>query len=225
MRRSILALVVLAAVLACVTRAEAAPITKVLFSEAAGSIGLQVTKSGDPNLFFLTFVNHPIDAAIVGGAPVPLDPSIGWDVVFGKFILDRTTEVVDGGFSAYDLTAATGAGTLTVLDGATTRLTGTVTLGKLYVKRGGGMFGGMDGFLTNLTVDDGGSAAFANFAGQAALEWGFAYSGLDLQAYLTNPPAQAGYAASSGYIQMPEPATIGLMGLGLVATLVKRRRK
>jgi len=224
MRCSILVLGVLAVIGVCATHVEGAPITKVLFSEVSGSVGLQVTQSGsDPDLFYLTFVNHPIDAAIVAGTSVPADPSIGWDVLFGALILDRTTGVVDGSFSVYDLSAS-GAGTLDVLDGATTRLTGNVVLGKLYVKQNG-MFGAMDGTLTNLTVDVGGSAAFADFAAQSALEWGFAYSGLDLQAYLTNPPAQAGYAASSGYIQVPEPATIGLLGAGLVAALVARRRR
>jgi len=223
MRRSILAVGALAAILACGTQVEGAPITKVLFSEVAGSVGLEVTQSGNPNVFTLTFVKHPIDAAIVAGVHAPGDPSVGWDVVFGPFTLDRTTEVVNGGFSAYDLTAAAGGGTLTILDGPTTRLTGTVTLGKLYVRQNG-MFGGMDGTLENLTVDAGTSTAFADFAGQTALEWGFAYSGLGLHMYLTSPPAQPGYAATSGYIQTPEPATVGLMGLGLLAALVKRRR-
>lgn len=225
MRRSILAVGALAAILACGTQVEGAPITKVLFSEVAKSVGLEVTQSGNPDVFTLTFVKHPIDAAIVAGAHVPGDPSVGWDVVFGPFTLDRTTEVVAGGFSAYDLSAAAGGGgsTLTVLDGATTRLTGTVTLGKLYVRQNG-MFGGMDGTLDNLTVDAGGSAAFADFAGETSLQWGFGYSGLGLHMYLTSPPAQPGYAATSGYIQTPEPATVGLMGLGLLAALVKRRR-
>jgi hypothetical protein len=224
MRRSILVLVALAAVLAGVTHVEGAPITKVLFSEVSGSIGLRVTQSGsDPDLFYLTFVNHPIDAAIVAGAPAPADASIGWDVLFGPLVLDRTTAVAEGSFSVYDLSVSPGADTLDVLDGMTSRLTGDVMLGKLYVKQGG-MFGAMDGMLTDLTVDDGGSAAFTDFAAQTALEWGFAYSGLDLDAYLTNPPVQAGYAASAGYIQVPEPATIGLMGLGLAAALIKRRK-
>jgi len=225
MRRSILVLVALAAVLAGVTHVEGAPITKVLFSEVSGSVGLQVTQSGsDPDLFYLTFVNHPIDAALVAGAPAPADPSVGWDVLFGPFVLDRTMAAVEGSFSVYDLSSmAPGADTLDVLDGLTSRLTADVTLGKLYVKQGG-MFGGMDGTLTNLTVDDGGSAAFTDFAAQTDLEWGFAYSGLDLDAYLTNPPVQAGYAASAGYIQVPEPATIALMGLGLAAALIKRRK-
>ncbi|HUU92871.1 MAG TPA: PEP-CTERM sorting domain-containing protein [Phycisphaerae bacterium] len=191
----------------------------------SGAPGLQVTQSGiDPDLFYLTFAKHSIDAAIVGDVPAPADPSIGWDVFFGALVLDRTTGVVEGTFSVYNLSVASGADTLDVLDGATPRLTGDVVLGKLYVKQNG-LFGGMDGTLTNLTVDDGGSAAFADFAAQSPLQWGFAYSGLDLQAYLANPPAQAGYAASSGYIQVPEPATIGLIGIGLVTALVARRRR
>ena len=78
MRRVLLCAVVLSACLTIVVPTEAG-ITKSLFSEQSGSIGLQVTLfQSDPNYAQLTFVNHPIDGAILNDSPAGGDPSIGW---------------------------------------------------------------------------------------------------------------------------------------------------
>ena len=225
MRRIILCAVVLSACLSIVVPAEAG-ITKSLFSEQSGSIGLQVTLfQSDPDYAQLTFVNHPIDGAILNDAPAGGDPSIGWDVIFGPLFVDRTSRFVNGAFAEYTLLVPVGQ-TLTVMDGINTRLSGTISVGTLYTKLSGN-FGGMDALkgLTVNSINDGGSAVFQEYAKYAKLDWGFGYSGLNLDAWLVSPPAYSGYAASSGYIMVPEPASLALMGLGGLATFVARRRR
>ena len=226
MRRA-LCLVAGLLVVTALAGAAQAGVTKALFSEASGSIGLQVTLlASDTDYAQLTFVNHPIDGAILDDAVVGGDPSIGWDVNFGPLLVDRTSRVVNGAFAEYALAVPVAGQTLTVVDGVTTRLNGTVGVGTLYTKTGGN-FGGMDapkGLTVNSIAYDG-SSVFEEFSNYLKLDWGFAYSGLDLDAWLQAPPGSSGWAASSGYIMIPEPATLALVLFGAGAVLVRRRRQ
>jgi hypothetical protein len=233
MRRIVLYAVVFGALLALVGRAEAAPVTeaKVLFSPTISSIGMTVTQSGSiPTDYYLTFVPQKIDAAVLNGVQQVGDPSEGWDVIFGPLVVDATSRTVSGMVVYYDIIAAPGHTTLTVQDGATTRLSVTLApLSKLLVIATPGTGGILDTIandLTGLTFDLTGvsSTVFDEFAKAKALDFGFAYSGLDLDKILKNGLA-GGLAGTTGVIQLPEPASMILLGLGGLATFVARRRR
>jgi len=204
---------------------------KVLFSPTLSSVGMTVTQSGsDPNKYFLTFLPQRIDAAVLNGAQVVGDPSEGWDVIFGPLVVDASSRTVVGGIVYYDILSAPGYTTLTVMDGATTRLSATLTpLSKLatFVNW---TFGGLDtqaADLTGLVFDLTGlplsGHVFAEFAKRTNLDFGFAYTGLDLDKILKNRLA-GGLAGTTGHIQLPEPATLALVGLGGLAAAWRRKR-
>jgi hypothetical protein len=219
-------------VLFVVSASAQAGLTKSLFSEPSGSIGLQVTQ--DPmnaNLFYLTFVPQEIDSGILNDAISLSDPSIGWSVFFGPLAINRLTRqtYVAGPATVvtYVVTPLPNTTTLTVADSTlTTHLTGTIHPALLIT--GVGAQGGMmqaDDDLTNVSVPNaGGSPVYQEFANYSFLTWGFTYAGLDLDAYLQSPPAHSGFAATAGYIMTPEPVTLGLMAIGFAAILARRRR-
>ncbi len=232
MRRILLCAVVVSALLVIVVPAGASIVTeaKVLFSPTLSNVGMTVTKSGsDPNEYFLTFVPMAIDAAIINGAQVAGDPSEGWDVIFGPLVVDAASRTVVGGmFALYDIVAAPGHTTLTVKDGATTRLSATLTpQSKLMtlVSGTGGVLDTQAADLTGLSFDLAGvsSTVFDEFAKRTNLDFGFAYSGLDLDKILHNRLA-GGLAGATGHIQLPEPATMALLGLGGLIAVLRRKR-
>ena len=221
------------ACLAMVVPAGAGIVTeaKVLFSPAIGKVGMTVTQSGStPTDYYLTFVPQKIDAAVLNGVQQVGDPSEGWDVIFGPLVVDAASRTVVGGlFALYDIVAASGYETLTVEDGGTTRLSATLTPQSKLVTMVGGTGGVLDtqaADLTGLTFDLTGvsSTVFDEFAKAKALDFGFAYSGLDLDKILKNGLA-GGLAGTTGVIQLPEPASMILLGLGGLATFVARRRR
>lgn len=233
MRRVLLCAVVLSACLAIVVPAEAGIVTeaKVLFSPTISSVGMTVTQSGsNPTDYYLTFVPQKIDAAVLNGVQQVGDPSEGWDVIFGQLVVDASSRMVSGMVVYYDIIAVPGHTTLTVKDGATTRLSATLApLSKLLVIATPGTGGILDTIaadLTGLTFDLTGvsSTVFAEFAKAKDLDFGFAYSGLDLDKILKNGLA-GGLAGTTGVIQLPEPASMILLGLGGLATFVARRRR
>jgi hypothetical protein len=204
--------------------------TKSLFSEPDGSYGLQITQAGNnPDLFYLTFVPQQVDVAILNDLPVA-DTSVGWNVNFGRFAIDRNLRwtYAAGPLTVvvYDVLIIPDEDTLTVLDGLTARLTATADA--TYIVTGVGSFSGTmqaDGGLTNVSVPDaGGSAVYGEFANYNTLTWGFAYTGFDLDDYLQNPPGYSGFAATAGFILIPEPASLGLVAIGLAALFARRRR-
>jgi hypothetical protein len=212
--------------------AAQAGLTKSLFSEPSGSIGLQVTQDAlNQDLFYLTFVPQEVDSGILNDAISVADPSIGWSVYFGPLAINRQTRqtYIAGPATVvtYVVTPLPNTTTLTVADGAlTTHLTGTIHPALLIT--GVGSQGGMlqaDDDLTNVSVPDaGGSPVYQEFANYSFLTWGFTYAGFDLDAYLWAPPGYSGFAATAGYIMTPEPASMGLMALGLAALFARRRR-
>jgi hypothetical protein len=187
-----------------------------------------VTPTGDPDVFHLTFTQLPVDMAVLNGTEQPADASIGWDVVFGPLVIDRTTRVVDGTFALYDIAPLAGQETLTVSEGATTHLEATLAPKSQIAMWIGGTLGGLDtvaGDLEDLSVpDDGGSVVFQAFAGEDTLDFGFSYSGLDIDSILTN--GGMGVTGVTGFIQVtPEPATLAFLGAGAAAVLAVRRRR
>jgi hypothetical protein len=233
MRRITLSAVLVLACLATAVPAEAAIITeaKVLFSPIVSNVGMTVTQSGsDPNDYFLTFAPMVIDAAVINGSQVAGDPCEGWDVLFGPMVVDATSRTVVGGmFALYDIVAAPGHTTLTVKDGGTTRLSATLTPQSKLLTYVSGTIGGLDtqaADLTGLVFDLTGvtSQPFDEFAKRTDLDFGFAYSGLDLDKILNNRLA-GGLAGATGHIQLPEPATLALLGLGGLVAAWRRKRQ
>lgn len=225
MKRALFLVTGFVLVLGLAAGAEAS-LTKSLFSEQSASIGLQVTiLESDDDFAQLTFANHPIDGAILNDAATG-DSSIGWDVLFGPLLVDRTSRAIDGSFAVWDLVVPAQGDTLTVQDGVNVRLNADVSVGKLFTKVGGN-FGGMDapGGLDVKSIAYADSGVFEEYSNFPNLDWGFAYTGLDLDSYLQTPPDYSGFAATAGYIQVPEPVTIGLMVLGTGALAAARRRR
>ncbi|HUX02104.1 MAG: PEP-CTERM sorting domain-containing protein [Phycisphaerae bacterium] len=233
MKRVLLCAVVVSALLVIVAPAGAGIVTeaKVLFSPTLSNVGMTVTQSGsDPNDYFLTFTPMVIDAAVINGSQVVGDPCEGWDVLFGPMVVDATSRTVVGGmFALYDIISAPGHTTLTVKDGGTTRLSATLTPQSKLVTLVSGTGGVLDtqaADLTGLVFDLAGvsSTVFDEFAKRTNLDFGFAYSGLDLDKILKNRLA-GGLAGVTGHIQLPEPATLALMGLGGLAVVLRRKRR
>jgi hypothetical protein len=93
----------------------------------------------------------------------------------------------------------------------------------------GGTLGGLDTVSDDLegvsVPDDGGSVVFQAFAGETALDFGFSYSGLDLDSILAS--GGTGVTGVTGFVQIaPEPATLAFLGAGAAAVIaIKRRRR
>jgi hypothetical protein len=236
MQRTIPLVTAFALILGLAAGADAA-ITMSSFSQPKDSgptrpwdeFGLEVRFLGSGDLAQLTFVNQPIDASLLNGSPVADTSSDAtpWDVIFGPLWVDLDSRTVNGDFAEWDLIVPPTADELLV-QGPIAQLIGDITVGKLETKIGG-LFGGMDSFggLDPTTINAGSSAVFAEYASFSAdnnLDWGFAYSGLNLDALL-QAGTGSGFAGTTGYIRTPEPATIGLMVLGLGAMAFRRRRK
>lgn len=207
------------------------PDTKVLYSEPVGAPGLTVAHAGGA-LYDLTFADLPIDMAVLAGALQPADGSIDWLVRIDTLRVDVSTRTLVGAMAVYDLVA--GPYGLAVYDplAAKDRMTANLVLGQLSVAVGGtfGSVGGqsvgpdLTGLAFDLANPDAASPVFDAFALESALDWGIAYSGLDLDAVLVGGLVGQYYAALSGHAQvLPEPASLALLGAGGVLLVVTRK--